>query len=54
MMLFWNGWEVLGILFCVDRRGGLGFFLYKVLMEMYYDDEDGYGTSNYNIVYTGD
>lgn len=47
-------WEAPGTLFCVHRRGGLGLALYKLLMETYHDGEGGHGTSNYNIVHTGD
>lgn len=40
--------------FCVHRGGGLRCVLYKVLMEMYHDDEDSHDTGNYNTVHPGD
>ena len=48
-----NSCEALGTLLCIQRSGGLGFVLYKLLMKMYHDDEDGCGTSNYDAVNTG-
>ena len=48
-----NSCEALGTLLCIQRSGGLGFVLYKLLMKMYHDDEDGSGTSNYDAVNTG-
>lgn len=48
-----NSCEAPGTLLCVQRNGGLGFVLYKLLMKMPHDEEDGSGTSNYNVLNTG-
>lgn len=45
--------EAPGTLLCIQRSGGLGFVLYKLLMKTYHDDEAGSGTSNYTAVNTG-